>query len=154
MKLAIGKSDFARVLGNVGRVVESRNTIPILSNVRLIADGGKLQVTATDLDIVATDLADADISAPGSVCVDAKLLSTIVGKVQGDVSLTLDKGSLIVKSGRSRFTLSTLPAEDFPDFPPSTYDAEFEIDLASAFAPCVHAISTEDTRYYLQGIIS
>jgi DNA polymerase-3 subunit beta len=152
MKLAIGKADFARLLANVGKVVESRNTIPILSHARLVAADGVLRVTATDLDIVATDYCDADVAAPGQVCVDAKLLTGIISKSQGDIDLELDGNSLKIKSGRSRFTLSTLPAEDFPDFNEATYDAEFETDLAALFAPCVHCISTEATRYYLNGI--
>lgn len=152
MKLTIPKSDLARVLTNVGRVIESRNTIPILGNVLLQADNGTLRVTGTDLDIVATDTAEADVSEPGAVCVDAKLLQDIAKKAGGDVSLSEDKGQLLITSGRSRFKLSTLPAADFPTLDGGTYTATFDIDLAALFAPVAFAISNDEVRYYLQGV--
>ncbi|MDX0897468.1 DNA polymerase III subunit beta [Sinorhizobium medicae] len=152
MRLLIGKQELARVMANVGRVVESRNTIPILGNVMLAAAGGGLAVTGTDLDIVAAASANADIEQDGAVCVDAKLFGDIVKKVGGDISISLEAEKLIVKSGRSRFSLATLPASDFPDLGGGTFTAEFEIDLASLFAPVSFAISSDDVRYYLQGI--
>jgi DNA polymerase-3 subunit beta len=152
MKLLISRADLARVLTNVGRVVEARNTIPILSNVLLSASDGKLQVTGTDLDIVATDSAPADVTTPGALCVDAKLLSDIAKKAGGDVTLSEDKGQLIVTSGRSRFALGTLPAGDFPTLDGGKFTATFDIDLGALFAPVAFSISTEETRYYLNGI--
>jgi DNA polymerase-3 subunit beta len=132
--------------------VEARTTIPILSAIKLTATDGRLTVTGTDLDIVATDAAAATVSAPGAVCVDAKLLSDIAKKSTGDISLSEDKGRLTVKSGRSQFTLPTLPADDFPSLDGGKFDATFDIDLAALFAPVAFAISTEETRYYLNGI--
>ena len=156
MRLSIGRSDLARVLTNVSRVVEARNTIPILSNVMLVAtsDGnsGTLTVTGTDLDIVATETVAADVEQPGSLCVNAKMLADIAKKTGGDVTLSLEAGNLIVKSGRSRFSLQTLPTADFPDLKGGNYTASFDIDLAALFAPVSFAISTEETRYYLNGI--
>lgn len=152
MKLSIARQDLARVLTTVGRVVESRNTIPILGNVLLSAADGRLQVTGTDLDIVATDSGVATVEQPGTLCVDAKLLSDIAKKAGGDVTLSEDNGQLIVKSGRSRFALGTLPASDFPDLKGGKFTASFDIDLAALFAPVAFAISTEETRYYLNGI--
>ncbi|WP_065091469.1 DNA polymerase III subunit beta [Rhizobium leucaenae] len=152
MRLTIPKSDLARVLTNVGRVVESRTTIPILSSVMLTATADRLQVTGTDLDIVATDAAVATVSQEGTLCVDAKLLADIAKKSSGDISLSEDNGQLIVKSGRSVFKLATLPAADFPTLGADKYDATFDIDLASLFAPVAFAISDEQTRYYLGGV--
>lgn len=153
MKLLIGRAELARVLTNVGRVVESRNTIPILSHFMLTAAGGGLAVTGTDLDIVVTASGKADIEQDGAVCVDAKLLSDIAKKAgDSDISLSLADDKLIVKSGRSRFSLATLPSQDFPNFGTSAFTAEFDIDLAALFAPVTFAISTEETRYYLNGI--
>lgn len=153
MQLTISRNDLARVIGNVARVVEARNTIPILSNLMLTAAGGGLAVMGTDLDIVATAAAEADVATNGSVCVDAKLLSDIAKKAGADtITMTLNDGRLIVKSGRSRFALATLPAEDFPDLGTHDFDAEFDIDLAALFAPVSFAISTEATRYYLNGV--
>jgi len=153
MQLTLPRADLARVIGNVARVVESRNTIDILGSLLLVAQDGKLTVTATDLDIVVTDAVEADVTTSGRICVDAKLLSDIAKKAGADtISMTLDDGRLIVKSGRSRFALATLPASDFPDLGTHNFDAEFDIDLAALFAPVSFAISTEATRYYLNGV--
>jgi DNA polymerase-3 subunit beta len=153
MKLSIAKTDLARVMTNVGRVVEARTTVPILSSVLLTASGGRLSVAGTDLDILATASAEADVTTPGAICVDAKLLSDIVKKSAGEtIDMSLEGDKLIVKSGRSRFTLAALDAADFPDLKDSNYDAEFELDIAALFAPCTFAISTEETRYYLNGV--
>ena len=153
MHLVIHKEDLTRVLSAVAKVVESRNTIPILSCVMLTAtpDSG-LSVMATDLDILATAGAPATVNAAGSICVEAKLLTDIARKATGDVTMILDDGKLVVKSGRSRFSLQTLSSEDFPDLGNHNYDAEFETDLAALFAPVAFAMSSEETRFYLQGI--
>jgi len=152
MKLTIARQDLARVLTNVGRVVEARTTIPILSNVKLSAVLGQLRVTGTDLDIVATDAAPAEVTAEGDICVSAKLLADIAKKAGGDVTMSLDGGKLVVTSGKSKFSLQTLPADTFPDLAEGKYDATFEIDLAALFAPTTFAISTEETRWYLNGV--
>lgn len=153
MELAIGKADFARALSAVSRCIEARNTIPILDCVLLTAADGALRVRGTDLDIEVTDTAPADITKPGSLCVDAKLLSSIVAKAGGDIALSVKDGKFVIKSGKSRFTLNWLPAEDYPDLNGAhQYAASFEADIATLFAPCVHAISNETTRYYLNGV--
>lgn len=152
MQLLIGKAHLTKALSAIGKVIESRNTIPILSHFRLDATPTGLNITGTDLDIEASTFVETDVIAPGAVCVDAKLLSDIVRKAGGDISLAVDNGQLVVKSGRSRFKLATLPVEDFPEFPTSEYDAEFEIDLAALVGPVKFAISTEETRYYLNGV--
>lgn len=151
MKLIIAKADLSRLITGVGKVVEARTTIPILSSVLLTATADTLTIKGTDLDIEAT--ASVAVQAePGSICVDAKLLAGIVAKASGDISLSVEGDKLIVKSGRSRFSLQTLPASDFPDMAGGKFDAMFDIDLASLFAPVAFAISTEATRFYLNGI--
>lgn len=155
MKLTIGRAELSRVLTTVGRVIEARNTIPILSHFMLTASapGGGLAVTGTDLDIVVTSSAQADIEQDGAVCVDAKLLSDIAKKAgDSDITISLADDKLVVKSGRSRFSLATLPAQDFPDFGAASFTADFDIDLAALFAPVQFAISNDDVRYYLQGV--
>jgi DNA polymerase-3 subunit beta len=152
MELAIGKADFARALSSVAKAIEARNTIAILDCVLLTAADGTLRVRGTDLDIEVTDTAQADIKTPGSLCVEAKLLSSIVAKAGGDITLRLDNQKLIVKSGKSRFTLNVLPASDYPEMPAFEPAAAFQTDIATLFAPCVHAISNETTRYYLNGV--
>ena len=152
MQLLIGKTHLTKALTAIGKVIESRNTMPILTHFRLDATPTGLKITGTDLDIEATTFVETDVITPGAVCVDAKLLSDIVRKAGGDISLTLDNDQLVVKSGRSRFKLATLPVDDFPSFPESKYDAEFELDLAALVEPVRFAISTEETRYYLGGV--
>ncbi|WP_284777104.1 DNA polymerase III subunit beta [Agrobacterium sp. lyk4-40-TYG-31] len=152
MHLVIHKEDLTRALAATTKVVESRSTIPILSSVQLAATGDGLAITATDLDIIATAGVPAEVSKPGNICVDAKLLNDIARKATGDITMELNGDKLLVKSGRSRFSLATLSAEDFPTLGDDKFDAEFEIDLAALFAPVSFAISTEETRYYLNGV--
>ena len=152
MQLTIPRQDLTRLMTSVGKVVESRNTIPILSHVLLTATDGRLTAAGTDLDILATASAEAEVTAPGAVCVDAKLLADIAKKAGADVSMSLEGDKLIVKSGRSRFTLATLSATDWPALKAGTYEAEFELDIAALFAPVAFAQSTEQTRYYLCGV--
>lgn len=151
MPITIQRSDLARTLAAVSRVVEHRQTIPILANVLLSADGGQLTVTGTDLDISYS--ASAPAEGELSTTVDAKRLSDIAKRLSGDVvTLTQSDDKLVVKSGRSRFTLPTLPVEDFPSLEGGAFDVEFKVDLAALFAPVAFAISTEETRYYLNGV--
>lgn len=148
--MLIAKNDLARLLGSVIKAVETRNTIPILGTVRLIADGTTLTVTGTNLDVEIA----GSVPATGtlSACVDAKLLSGIVSKAGSEISMETDTGQLVVKSGRSRFKLPTLPVEDFPSFNHGDFPVTFEADLAALFAPVAFAMSAEETRYYLNGI--
>lgn len=152
MNLSIQRADLARILSLATKATESRNTIPILANVLLIADGSNLQVIGTDLDI------EYSASAPcsgehGSTTVDARRLADIAKRLSGDtVTLELKDGSLVVKSGRSRFSLPTLAVEDFPRLDSGVFDVEFKIDLASLVAPVKFAMSSEPTRYCLCGV--
>lgn len=152
MRLTINKTTLANAVATVGKIIESRSTMAILSSVRLTASDGILEVTATDLDIIATTRVEADVPVAGSVCVEAKLIGDIAKKAAGDIVMSLDGDKLIVKSGRSRFSLATLPASDFPTFGDDKYDAEFELDVAALFAPVAFAISNEATRFYLNGV--
>ncbi len=152
MHLVIHKEDLTRALAATMKVVEARSTIPILSSVQVAAAGEGLAITATDLDIIATAGVPAEVSKAGNICVSAKLLNDIARKATGDITMTLDGDKLLVKSGRSRFSLATLSADDFPTLGDDKFDAEFEIDLAGLFAPVSFALSTEETRYYLNGV--
>lgn len=154
MNITLPRADLARLLASTVRVVERSNTIPILSMVRIAADGGKLAITATDLDIEVYAAIDAEAAADGAVCVSASMLDGIVKKLppNNDVTLSTDGKELTVKSGRSRFTLQTLPVSDFPSFTAGKYTTEFTADLATLLAPVSFAVSTEETRYYLNGV--
>lgn len=153
MRFSISRAHLTRVIGAVSKVVESRNTIPVLSHLLLTAQDGRLRVTGSDLDITATASVEADVTTPGTICVDAKLLGSIAAKAGADsVELSLEAEKLTVKSGRSRFSLATLPAVDFPTLADGKYDATFDLDIAALFAPVQFAISTEETRFYLNGV--
>jgi DNA polymerase-3 subunit beta len=153
MRIDISRADLARLLSGVTKIVEARNTIPVLSMVRLSATADRVSVTATDLDIEASDSVPA-MCQPGEVCVEARLLESIVKKLPASalVLLEQDGNTLSIKAGRSRFSLPTLPASDLPTMQGGQFAAEFDTDLAALFAPVAFAMSTEETRYYLNGI--
>ena len=152
MRVSIDRSQLAHALATVNRAIENRNTIPILANVLLDVEDGHLRLTGTDLDVeITTSLPVLDCQ-PGSVTVPGKMLADIAKRATGDISLALDDGRLTVASGRSRYKLDVLPAEDFPSFSAGKFDTTLELDLATLVAPCVHCISTEETRYYLNGV--
>lgn len=149
--MRLERNPLARLLGAVTKVVEARNTIPILSTVRLVAEDGTLTATATDLDIEISSKcpAEGDFAA----CIDAKLLTGIVAKLSGDeVTIDATDNGAVLKCGRSRFTLQTLPITDYPSFSADGFATTINVDLAAFFSPVQFAISTEETRYYLNGI--
>lgn len=157
MRVALDRADLAHTLAVVTKTIEARNTIPILGNVALAVADGRLTVTGTDLDIEATTSLPVLDSADGAITVPGKLLADIAKKATGDVLLELVTAAnktqhLSVKSGRSRYKLETLPIEDFPSFTVGQYDTSLELDLAALVAPCAHAMSSEETRYYLCGV--
>lgn len=149
--MRIQRHEFARLLASVAKAVPTRNTIPILATVRLVAASGRLTATATDLDVEIT----GNIEAEGdfSACIDAKLLAGIVAKVTGDtIEIDADGRSATLKAGRSKFKLETLPVEDYPSLDHGKFDAEFEADLATLFGAVSFAMSQEQNRHYLCGV--
>ncbi|MSP81745.1 MAG: DNA polymerase III subunit beta [Alphaproteobacteria bacterium] len=159
MKLAIERAALLRALTHVQSVVERRNTIPILSNVRLEGRDGRLKLTATDMDLEVVEEVEAHIGAEGGTTAPAHLLHDIVRKLPegGEVGMeTADEGGrMVVRCGRSRFTLPCLPTEDFPVMAEGEFSHEFQIsavDLRRLIDKTRFAISTEETRYYLNGI--
>ena len=159
MKATIERSTLLRCLSHVQSVVERRNTIPILSNVLIeAASGGALRIMATDLDLQVVETLNAvSVDAPGAITVSAHLLFDIARKLPegSQVSLDVTDGRMIVKAGRSRFQLPTLPRDDFPVIVEGDLPTSFEIaaaTLAQLIDRTRFAISTEETRYYLNGI--
>lgn len=159
MRLTIERSALLNALGHVQNVVERRTTVPILSNVLIEARDGVVTFAATDLDIEIIDGANADVEQTGSLTVAAHTLYDIVRKLpegaQVKLELAEDSGRISISSGRSRYFLPVLPAADFPSLGGTDFDKTFEIEL-SALARLIDktkfAISTEETRYYLNGI--
>ena len=157
MKLTIDRNALMRALSHVQAVVERRNTIPILSNILMVAEGDRLSLTATDLDIEATDAAEASIKKAGSVTAPAQTLFDVVRKLPegSEISLDLSESRLSISSGRSKFALPTLPASDFQTMQKEDAPTKFDMDAAELrrlIDKTRFAISTEETRYYLNGI--
>src|SRR5262249_53392517 len=119
MKVTVERSELLKSLGHVHRVVERRNTIPILANVLLRGDRSKLSLKATDLDIEVVDSIAAEVAPGGSTTVPAHMFFDIVRKLPEGAQIALessgDRAALAIRAGRSRFTLQTLPESDFPD---------------------------------------
>ncbi|MEM1372523.1 MAG: DNA polymerase III subunit beta [Pseudomonadota bacterium] len=159
MKFSIERGTLLKAVAQAQSVVERRNTIPILANVLIEAEGDSVQFRATDLDIEVVDKADAKVERAGATTVSAVTLHEIVRKLPDGalVSLTDDgaTGRLTVEAGRSNFALATLPKEDFPVMASSEYECNFSAkapELRRLFDKSKFAISTEETRYYLNGV--
>ncbi|MEL6953109.1 MAG: DNA polymerase III subunit beta [Pseudomonadota bacterium] len=159
MKISIERAALLRAVSQAQSVVERRNTIPILANVLIEADSGSVSFRATDLDIEVVDKTGAEVERAGATTVNAVTLHEIVRKLPDGalVQLTEDAASqrLTVEAGRSHFSLATLPREDFPVMTSSDYPANFSASapaLRRLFDKSKFAISTEETRYYLNGV--
>jgi DNA polymerase-3 subunit beta len=159
MKATIERAKLLRCLSHVQSVVERRNTIPILSNVLIEASAdGLVRVMATDLDLqVVESLEAVSVEGAGAITVSAHLLFDIARKLPdgSQVSLETADNRMAVKAGRSRFQLPTLPRDDFPMIVEGDLPTSFEIPaktLAELIDRTRFAISTEETRYYLNGI--
>ena len=159
MKLSIERNTLLKAVSHAQSVVERRNTIPILANVLIEAENDKVQFRATDLDVEIVDRVQAKVDRTGSTTVSAVLLHEIARKLPDGalIELTADaaNGRLTVEAGRSNFSLATLPKEDFPVMASSEYAANFSAksgDLRRLFDKSRFAISTEETRYYLNGV--
>jgi len=159
MKLTIERSALLRSLAHVQSVVEKRNTIPILSNVQLVAEGDRLGLTATDLDLAIVEQASAEVARAGGTTAPAHTLYDIVRKLPDGAQVELatenGDGRLVVRAGRSEFSLACLPREDFPVMAEGELPHLFHLaasDLKRLIEKTRFAISTEETRYYLNGI--
>jgi len=160
MKINVERGAFLKALNHVQSVVERRNTIPILSNVMIEAAKGQLKLTATDLDIEIVESLPADVLRNGAATAPAHMLYDIVRKlpegaqVQAEL-LTAEGGRLAVSAGHSRFELACLPKEDFPQMAAGALPHRFRLaadELKRLIDKTRFAISTEETRFYLNGI--
>ncbi len=159
MRVTLERSNLLKSLNHVHRVVERRNTIPILSNVLLKAAGASLEMKATDLDLEMTEATPAQVERTGATTVPAHLLYDIVRKLPDGAEVMLktadDGNSMTVISGRASFRLQCLPQSDFPELSAGSFSHIFRIDssvLKHLIDKTQFAISTEETRYYLNGI--
>ena len=159
MKFTIDRDALLKALTHVQSVVERRNTIPILSNILLRADDNTVELSATDMDIAVIEKVSADVSQQGATTVAAHTLFDIVRKLEGGSQIELgggsEEGQMAMRSGRSTLKLATLASEDFPAMTDDDMPHSFVLgatDLRSLIDRTRFAISTEETRYYLNGI--
>jgi len=157
MKATIERAILLKALGHIQSVVERRNTIPILSNVLIEASEGGLRLMATDLDLQVVETIGAQVETPGATTVAAHTLFDIARKMAegSQVQLTAAEGKMQVVAGRARFNLQTLPREDFPVIAEGELPTRFDLPaetLKQIIDKTRFAISTEETRYYLNGI--
>ena len=159
MKVVIERNVLFKSLNHIQGVVERRNTIPILANVLLDASGGRLQLTATDLDLEVVEDVAAEVATAGATTAPAHLMADIVRKLPDGAQLEItksgDSDELEIRSGKSRFTLPALPREDYPALTPGEGGHDFRLgalELKRLIERTRFAISNEETRYYLNGI--
>ena len=159
MQITVNRDHLLAAAARAKSVVERRNTIPILANILLTAAGGELRLRATDLDIEISGRIAAQVALDGTTTLPAGTLHDILRKLESGAEIKLDvsqdKGTATLKAGRSRFALQTLPATDFPDIDAGEPVFSFVLAaeaLAGAMKRVQFAISTEETRYYLNGI--
>lgn len=162
MHLTLSRSPLAKALDFVKSVVEARSTVPIISNVRLnarsSANNGRLLLSATDLDIEAQTSVTADIKTPGEITVPARTLADIIRKLASDqvtFEVKAGEGRMQVRSGRAKFQLPTLSSEDWPTLERGEMSHAFTVTafaLSRALKKTTFAVSTEETRYYLNGV--
>lgn len=158
LQFVIERAHLLKSLGHVQSVVEKRSTIAVLANVKLEAKDGGVSLTATDMDIAITDKAPATVGKMGATTVPAHMLYDIARKLPegAQVEFNTDgSGKLTIRSGQSRFSLGCLPVEDFPVMADGELPHSFTLkssECLSMVRKPSFAISTEETRYYLNGI--
>jgi DNA polymerase III subunit beta len=158
MKFTIEKQTLADALNRVTAAIEKRNTIPILANVLLTAKSDTVTIEGTDLELVAVANAPCDqVQSEGKITVSAELLSGIVSKIAKEdlIDIDLVDGFLQIKSGKSKFKLATLPADNYPNWADAYYNLNTTLDasaLKAALARVAYSMSDEGTRYYLCGV--
>jgi DNA polymerase-3 subunit beta len=158
MKLVIERAVLLKALAPIQSVVERRGTIPILANVRIEADKGEVRLTATDMDIAIVEKVAAEVSEKGATTVPAHMFYEIVRKLPDGSNIQLvesDKGKMVISAGQSRFSLASLPVDDFPVMAEGDLAHSFVItpsECKALLEKTRFAISTEETRYYLNGV--
>jgi DNA polymerase-3 subunit beta len=160
MKLTIERAAFLKALNHVQSVVERRTTIPILSNVLLRAEASRLALSATDMDLEIVERVPGQIEREGRTTAPAHTLYDIVRKLregaQIEIEASGERNAMVLRSGRSTFTLACLPPEDYPLMASGELPHNFSLsatELRTLIDRTRFAISTEETRYYLNGML-
>ena len=159
MEIKASSSDLLKALNHIHGIVEVRHTLPILSNIVLLAENNELSLSSTNLDIFCSDKINAEIVTSGEISVPAITFFEIVKRLPSGseviLSMADEDTELVLKCGRSKFNLSTLKTEDFPILSDKDLSTNFVIsadELSRMIDKTKFAISNEETRYYLNGI--
>ena len=158
MKFTIQREVFLQPLSQVVGVVERRQTLPVLANFLLVARDGRLSVTGTDMEVELISSVDADISQDGEITVPARKLVDIVRALPdgSKINFSLKDEKATISASRSRFTLATLPAAEFPatDHIETLEDVVLEeTALKTLLDKTSFAMANQDVRYYLNGLL-
>jgi DNA polymerase-3 subunit beta len=158
MKFSVSKEKLLEGLQTVQNVVSTRTTLPILSNVLLQARDGQLRLTTSDLDVGMSSGAEAQVEDEGATTLPARRLATIVRELPAsDIHFDIDgKNVAAIRCGQSFFRILGLPEEEFPPLPKFEGAKDFTLkqkDLRDALKRTSYAISTDETRYVLNGIL-
>lgn len=158
MKFEVSRDTLLEPLGAIQGVIERRQTLPILANVLLRIENGRLTLTATDMEIELVSGTQVEAEGPGETTLPARKLMDICRTLQPDarVSISIENQKALVRSGRSRFTLSTLPASDFPATEAPSQDLTLtlpQLDLKQLIELTQFAMAQQDVRYYLNGLM-
>ncbi len=159
MKFSVSKDKLLEGLQAVQNVVSSRTTLPILSNVLLQASEGELRLTTTDLEVGVQGVIEANVERPGATTLPAKRLFSIIRELPAtDIQIEVDsKNAASIKSGHSFFKIMGLAEEEFPALPRFAESKDFTLpqqDLRDGLKKTAYAISTDETRYVLNGILA
>src|SRR6266581_4677257 len=158
MKFSVTKEKLLEGLQQVQNVVSTRTTLPILSNVLLQADGDEIHLTTTDLDVGVRGSCEAQVDKAGATTLPARRLFNIVRELpSSEIQFDVDgKNAASIRSGQSFFKILGLPEEEFPPLP-KFEDAKVvtisQQALRDALKKTSYAISTDETRYVLNGIL-
>lgn len=159
MKFSILRDALLKPLNLVAGVVERRQTLPVLSNVMLVLEGSQLSLTGTDLEVELVGRVPVDEAGiDGEVTVPARKLVDICKSLPegSDIAFSVEEGKATVRSGRSRFTLSTLPAREFPSVEEGIGTQQFSLkqgQLKRLIDRTSFAMAQQDVRYYLNGML-
>ncbi|MDR5893661.1 MULTISPECIES: DNA polymerase III subunit beta [Halomonas] len=159
MKFSISREALLRPLTLVAGVVERRQTLPVLSNVLIQVNGDEVALTGTDLEVELIGRTVASqVDEPGAATVPARKLMDICKSLpdQAEIQLSLEEGRAVLRSGRSRFTLSTLPVAEFPNIEDSQGSIELSLPrgvLKQLIDATSFAMAQQDVRYYLNGML-
>ncbi len=159
MRFVTRREELQQAISIVAKAVSSRSTLPILSNILLTAEGERLVLSATDLEIGIRAEVSVEVEDPGSTTLPARLLNEVVGAMSGEAPLTVDSDDqdhVTFRSGRSVLEVNGLPADEFPVLPEIEGAAHLVVPqglLKRMIQQCIIAVSTDETRARLTGML-